>query len=220
MTLSFVDQIYKRLKTEFGSPRTPLRYTYPHELAIAVILSAQCTDEQVNRVTPLLFQRFSKIEDFYQAPVQELEGLIYSTGFYKNKTRHIRKFCKILVETFNGTLPKTMRELVSMPGVGRKTANVILQEHYGIVEGIVVDTHVTRISHVLGLTKGKNAEKIEASLKTVIPHKYWREWSLLLIFLGRKYCKARQPLCKGCPLLDICPSLEAAKAFSHSHHDT
>ena len=207
----FVDQVYHLLKREFQELRTPLSYKAPHELAIAVILSAQCTDEQVNRVTPQLFSRFPSPQSFYQSPITKLEGLIYSTGFYKNKARSIRGFCRMLVEDFNGKIPQELNQLIRMPGVGRKTANVILQELYRKPVGIVVDTHVSRISRLLKLTQAQDAYKIEQELMEKLPRKYWIDWSLLLIFLGRKYCKARKRHCKLCPLEKICPSSDSLR---------
>lgn len=203
---SYTDQIFELLKKEFGQVSTPLKYSKPYELCIAVILSAQCTDERVNKVTPKLFERFSTLESFAYAEPKELETFIYSTGFYKNKTKAIIGFCKKLLEEYNGILPKTLQELVQFPGVGRKTANVILNEIYGISEGIVVDTHVIRLSRILGLTKSKNAEKIEKDLMKKFSHKQWKDISLYLIFLGRKYCRANKRICEICPLQGICPS--------------
>ena len=206
--MSFVDQVYQRLEKEFPDPKTPLKYKAPHELAIAVILSAQCTDEQVNRVTPSLFQRFPTLKDLAKASRKELEKEIYSTGFYKNKAKNIHGFCKLLVQEHKGSIPKSHAELTKMPGVGRKTANVILQELYQLNSGVVVDTHVARISRVLELTKEKAPHKIERDLMAKLPKKYWINFSLFLIFLGRKYCKARQRLCQKCPLVKVCPSAE------------
>ena len=204
--MSFIDQVYHKLKKEFPKARTPLRYKAPHELAIAVILSAQCTDEQVNRVTPPLFKRFPSLASFCKASRKELEKMVYSTGFYKNKAKSIHGFCKMLQAEHKGAIPQSHAELTKMPGVGRKTANVILQELYRLPAGIVVDTHVSRISRLLGLSQEKDAYKIEKDLMAKVPQKYWLDWSLLLIFLGRKYCKARQRLCQQCPLVKVCPS--------------
>ncbi len=204
----FVKQIYRILKKEFPNLQPPLHYNAPHELAIAVILSAQCTDEQVNRVTPKLFSRFRTPLSLANAPLLEIEKVIYSTGFYKNKTKNIRGFCKILLEDHNGKIPQDISSLVRMPGVGRKTANVILQVLYNIPSGIVVDTHVLRTSRLLGLTKYKDAHKVEQDLIKKLPQSFWIDWSLLMIFHGRKYCKARKPNCEDCPLESLCPSSE------------
>ena len=183
-----------------------MNYKKPYELAIAVILSAQCTDEQVNKTTPLLFQKCRKPEDFYTIPSEDLESLIFSTGFYKNKARSIRGFCKSLVHDYNGRIPQDMESLVKMPGVGRKTANVILQELYSLASGVVVDTHVARLSVLLGLTEHKDPVKIEKDLIQKIPKKYWIDWSLYMIFLGRSSCQAKKRLCEPCVVRDICPS--------------
>ncbi|MCE9498992.1 MAG: endonuclease III [Leptospira sp.] len=196
----------KRLKKYFGKVQCPLRYNEDHELAIAVILSAQCTDERVNLVTPALFEKFKTLIDFANADQTEMEKLIFSTGFYKNKSKSIRGFAKKLLSEFGGVLPKTIPELISLPGIGRKTANVILSEIYGIADGVVVDTHVKRISRKLGLTKENDPVKIEKDLMKNIEKKYWDDFSLYLIFLGRKFCKARKTECENCPLGDICPS--------------
>ena len=209
LAMNFIDQLYCALEKEFPNPRTPLKYKAPHELAIAVILSAQCTDEQVNRVTPSLFKNFPTLESLSKASRKELERIIYSTGFYKNKAKNIHGFCQALLKEYKSSLPQNHAELIKMPGVGRKTANVILQELYRLPSGVVVDTHVARISRVLGLSKEKDPYKIEKDLMAKIPKKYWIDFSLFLIFLGRKYCKARQRFCQQCPLVKICPSSES-----------
>jgi len=203
----YVTTIYRRLAKRFGAEvHCPLHYTAPHELAVAVILSAQCTDEQVNRVTPSLFARCPDPEDYYTIPQPELEKLIYSTGFYKNKTKSIRAFCRMYVEELHKQMPRDLATLVKMPGVGRKTANVILQELYQIPSGVVVDTHVVRISKLLGLTEHSDPVKIERDLIGLVPERYWINWSLYMIFLGRSTCIARRPDCPGCILNDVCPS--------------
>ena len=201
-----IDKTYKLLCKEFPRRETPLNYKQSYELAIAVILSAQCTDERVNMVTPALFDRYPKLKALSQAKVENIEKLIFSTGFYKNKAKNILGFCQILEKEYKGLIPKDMKALLKMPGVGRKTANVILQELYGITIGIVVDTHVSRISLVFGLSQVRNPIVVERDLMRQIKKEYWRDWSLLMIFLGRKYCKAHQRLCDTCPLEKICPS--------------
>lgn len=205
-SFSYADQIFAFLKKEFGQVSTPLKYSKPYELCVAVILSAQCTDERVNAVTPELFRKFPTLESFAYANPQELEQAIYSTGFYKNKAKSIIGFCKKLLEEYKGILPKTIQELITFPGVGRKTANVILNEIYGISEGIVVDTHVSRLSRVLGLTENKNPEKIEKDLMEITPKERWRDLSNLLILHGRKICQAKKPNHQECVLFEICPS--------------
>ncbi|MBE7437465.1 MAG: endonuclease III [Spirochaetales bacterium] len=202
-------QVYTLLKKRYGPARCPLHYKKPHELAIAVILSAQCTDEQVNRVTPALFERFPEAIDYARAPLAVLERLIHSTGFFRNKARSIAGFARILVERYGGVLPQTIAELTAMPGIGRKTANVILGEIYGKAEGIVVDTHVKRISKLLGFTRSANPLQIERDLMESVPQTYWVDWSLYLIFLGRDRCRARQRICDDCVLNQICPSSTA-----------
>lgn len=200
--------VYKRLSQHFGPARCPLHYSQPHELCIAVILSAQCTDERVNQTTPALFQRFPTVESFAESKLEELEVLIHSTGFFRNKARHIKGFCQKLVSGFGGKVPQDVETLRNLPGVGRKTANVISQELFGVVEGVVVDTHVMRLSKVLGLTDQKDPSRIEARLMELLPRQMWREWSLLLIFLGRSHCTARARHCHDCPLRQICPSAQ------------
>ncbi len=207
-------EVLRRLKKVFGAAETPLHYRHPHELAIAVILSAQCTDEMVNKVTPALFAEFSTVRDFYTKPLARLEKLIYSTGFYKNKAKNIREFARLLNERYDGVIPRDLKELVGLPGIGRKTANVISQELYGANQGVVVDTHVGRISRLLGLTQHKDAVKVERDLVEIVPKKAWREWSLYLIFLGRKWCTAKKRLCDECVLNDICPSSDVIRKGS------
>ncbi len=205
----FVRKAYSRMKRRYGVPRCPLTFQAPHELAIAVILSAQCTDEQVNKVTPALFARFPQPVDYYTAPPAELERMIYSTGFYKNKAKSIRGFCRSLVEEHGGKIPETITELVRMPGIGRKTANVILGELFGKVEGVTVDTHVARISRLWRLSRHSDAVKIERDLMARLPRRYWLHWSLYVIFLGRSHCSARRRMCSECYLADICPASES-----------
>jgi endonuclease-3 len=204
-TTSLPVKVYSLLKKEFGEVSCPLHFTQDHELAIAVILSAQCTDERVNLVTPELFKKYPSLEAFSKADLPELETLIYSTGFYKNKAKSILGFSKQLISNFNSELPKTIEELTTLPGIGRKTANVILNEIYKITEGIVVDTHVKRISKILKFTKETDVVKIEQDLMRIFPKKYWLNISLYIIFLGRKYCKAGRPDCNNCVLQKICP---------------
>ncbi len=207
---AYTAAIHSRLAAKYGPARCPLDYRQPHELAIAVILSAQCTDEQVNRTTPELFRRFRTPEEFAAAPRAEIEDLIYSTGFYKNKARSIQEFCRRLVSEHAGVIPRTVTELAKLPGVGRKTANVVTQELYGTSEGVVVDTHVTRIARLLQLTNQSDAVRIERDLMEAIDRSLWSDWSLYVIFLGRSFCTARRRDCPGCPLSDVCPAAEVA----------
>ena len=207
-TLQFTDEIHRRLKQKFGPARCPLNYSEPHELAIAVILSAQCTDERVNLTTPALFKRFPTPRDYYRAPVEEVEKLIYSTGFYRNKAKGIQGFCRMLIEEYDGTIPRDAKLVEKMPGVGRKTANVVVQELYRVHSGVVVDTHVIRLSKLFGLSDETDPAKIERDLIERVNKKHWIDWSLYNIFLGRYCCKARKRDCEICPLLEICPSAQ------------
>ncbi len=199
-------EIFKRLKKEFPKARCALDHENPFQLLIATILSAQCTDERVNKVTPELFKHFPDPQTMSQAPVNELEKLIHSTGFFKNKAKSILGCSQTIVNEHGGEVPQVLEELTAMPGVGRKTANVVLGNAFGIVEGIVVDTHVTRLSQLLGLTKNTNAEKIELDLIKLFEKKQWVLISHFLILHGRKTCIARRPQCQNCCLAEICPS--------------
>jgi len=201
-----VRAIEKILRKEYRTSNTALHYSSPLHLLIAVILSAQCTDVRVNMVTPELFASFSTAKDFAAADVRELEKLIHSTGFYHNKAKNIIGCTKAIMEKYNGEVPQTMEELIQLPGVGRKTANVVLGEAFGKMEGVVVDTHVTRLSNRLGLTTEQDAVKIEKELMELLPKKHWRHFSHALIFHGRKICSARKPLCANCSLNQHCPS--------------
>ncbi|MCS7204551.1 MAG: endonuclease III [Leptospiraceae bacterium] len=207
----YIKKIYQKLKKHFGDVRSPLKYKEPYQFCIAVILSAQCTDEQVNKVTAVLFEKFPTIDSLAHAQLEEIERIIYPTGYYKNKAKNIRAFCKTLIEKYNRQVPTTMEELLALPGVGRKTANVILQELYQIPSGIVVDTHVKRLSRILGLTTKDHPEKIEKDLMNKLPKSYWISFSLYLIFLGRSTCTSRKRKCSECVLKTICISSEFTK---------
>ena len=200
------DILISRLKKEFPQARTALEYSNPLQLLISTILSAQCTDVRVNIIAPALFAKYRSAKDFADADRSELELEIKSTGFYRMKAKHIIDACKIILENFGGNIPKTMDELLSLPGVGRKTANCVLGGAYGIQSGIVVDTHVIRLANRLGLTKNDEPDKIEQDLMKLVPKREWYRFSNLLILHGRKTCKARTPLCGNCKLSDICPS--------------
>jgi endonuclease-3 len=199
-------EVFSRLKRAYPDARTELDYETPLQLAIATILSAQCTDKRVNMVTPLLFQTFPTAGSLADAPPEKLEEIIKSTGFFRNKTKSLIGLGKALVERHNGEIPDSMEELVKLPGIGRKTANVILGNAFGKNEGIVVDTHVARLSHRLGLTRETDPVKIEQQLMPLFPRKDWALLSHLLIFHGRRVCEARRPKCEICVLNDICPS--------------
>ncbi|VVC00779.1 G/T mismatches repair enzyme [uncultured archaeon] len=195
--------ILKRLYPCHG---TALKHGSVFQLSVAVILSAQCTDAMVNIVARELFKKLKSPEDFAAVPQGELEKLIYSTGFYRAKAKNLRAMAKALLEKHDGTVPKTMGELVKLHGIGRKTANIILSEGYGIAEGIAVDTHVKRLSVRLGFSRGKTPERIERDLMALLPKKDWGEVNGLLIMHGRGVCTARKPKCAECVLNRICPS--------------
>jgi endonuclease-3 len=201
-----VRTIIQRLKRAYPDAKCSLNHTNPFELLVATILSAQCTDERVNIVTADLFRKYRKPEDYLSVAPRELEKDIQSTGFFRNKTKSIQGTAKMLTERYGGEVPKTMAELLELPGVARKTANVVLGNAFGIKSGIVVDTHVARLSHRLGLTKEKDPEKIERALVEIVPHKDWVIFSHLLIAHGRNTCKARNPACAECVVEKPCPS--------------
>ena len=198
------DKIRKILRETYPEVKTQLFHQSPFELLVATILSAQCTDKQVNQVTPLLFKRFKTPADFAAAPLKTIEDLIRPTGFFHNKAKNIKNCAKMLYEKYNGEVPKKLEELVKLPGVGRKTANVVLGAAFGI-PGVVVDTHVARISGRLALTENKHPEKIEFDLMKILPGRAWNDFSLQLIFFGRETCTARKPKCPTCPLDKLCP---------------
>jgi endonuclease III len=183
-----------------------LDFKNPLELLIATILSAQCTDKRVNMVTPALFKKYRTAADYAKAPQLELERAIRSTGFFRNKAKSIRAATSTIDKKFGGKVPDSMEELRELPGVGRKTANVVLGNVFGKNEGIVVDTHVARLSQRLGLTKQKDAEKIERDLIKLVPRKHWTNWSHWLIWHGRRRCYARKPDCGHCEVFRLCPS--------------
>ena len=201
-----VRDVIRRLKRAYPDAKCSLNHSNPFELLIATILSAQCTDERVNIVTADLFRKYKKPEDYLNVSPRELEKDIQSTGFFRNKTKSIQGTSKVLTEQYGGTVPHTMEELLELPGVARKTANVVLGNAFDIKAGVVVDTHVTRLSHRLGFTQAKTAEKIELDLIPIVPKKDWVMFPHLLIAHGRKICKARNPLCDQCPVERQCPS--------------
>jgi endonuclease-3 len=201
-----VKEIISVLKKEYPEAKIALDFKNPWQLLVATVLSAQCTDVRVNKVTPGLFKKYKDISDYADADIREFEEDIHSTGFYKNKARSIIGSAKKILVEFNGRVPDTMEGLTSLPGIGRKTANVILSSGFGIVAGIVVDTHVIRLSQRLGLTKNRDAVKIEQDLMEVVPKKEWGIFSHLLILHGRKVCIARWPNCSECKINKLCPS--------------
>jgi endonuclease-3 len=201
-----VKQLVKVLPKVYPGAHTELNFTNPLELLIATILSAQCTDKRVNIVTPALFKKYRTAADYAKAPPTELERAIQSTGFFRNKTKSIRAATATIVEKFGGKVPSTMEELRELPGVGRKTANVVLGNAFHKDEGIVVDTHVARLSHRLRLTKQTDPEKIERDLMKLVPREHWTNWSHWLIWHGRRRCYARKPDCGNCEIFRLCPS--------------
>jgi endonuclease III len=201
-------EVIARLKAEYPDARTELNWTNPLELLVATILSAQTTDVRVNQVTESLFAKYRAAEDYADSAPGELEEDIRPTGFYRNKARSLRGMARALVEEHGGEVPRTMPELVALPGVGRKTANVVLGNAFDTNEGVVVDTHVRRVSGRLGLTESQDPVKIEQDLMKVVPEEDWTIFSHLLIFHGRRVCKARKPDCPNCVLNDICPSAQ------------
>jgi endonuclease-3 len=199
-------QIIELLEKEHPDAKIALNYTNPLELLVATILSAQCTDERVNIVTKGLFKNYRRAEDYANVDLKELEEDIRSTGFYRNKARNIKKCCQILVEKFNSQVPKKMEELLELPGVARKTANIVLSNAYGVIEGIAVDTHVRRLAGRLGLSGYEDPSKIEGDLMEIVPKTYWKRITDLLIFHGRRICEAKKPKCGMCVLNRLCPS--------------
>ena len=196
------------LHKQHPDPKVALEFSNPLQLLIATILSAQCTDVRVNMVTPALFKKYRTAEDFAKANQAELEQDIRSTGFYRNKAKSIMSCCKSLVERHGGKVPKSMEELVELGGVGRKTANCVLGGAYGINSGVVVDTHVRRVSQRLGLASTDDPEKIELELMELVPEKEWYLFGNMLVSHGRKVCNARKPDCLNCTLQKLCPSSE------------
>lgn len=201
------DLVFKRLKKNYPYAHCALNFTNAYQLLIATILSAQCTDERVNKVTPELFRLYPDAMSMSEAPVEEIEEIIKSTGFFRNKAKNIKACCELLVERHNGKVPKTLEELCALPGVGRKTANVVLGNAYNIASGVVVDTHVSRLAHRFGWVKTKDAVKIENILNKMCPRDHWIMLSHYLIAHGRSVCVARSPKCATCFLQDACPKV-------------
>jgi endonuclease-3 len=200
------EETIARLKSAYPDARTALDWRNPLELLVATILSAQTTDVRVNAVTPNLFAKYPTAADYAGAAPTELEEDIRPTGFFRNKAKSLRGMARALVEDHGGELPRTMEDLVALPGVGRKTANVVLGNAFGIDEGVVVDTHVRRLSNRLGFTTQSDPEKIERDLMQTVPKRDWTVFSHLLILHGRSVCKARKPACEDCAVNDLCPS--------------
>ena len=199
--------LLKRLRQTWPDARCSLDFKTPLQLLVATILSAQCTDVRVNMVVGPLFRKYANAKDFAEAELTELETMIQSTGFYHSKAKNIQLSCKILCEKYGGTVPADMDSLLELPGVGRKTANVVLGNAYGITSGVVVDTHVSRLAGRIGLSAEKTPEKIERDLMELFPKESWVELSHLLIQLGRNFCKSQKPDCLNCPLKEPCPKI-------------
>lgn len=199
-------EILLRLKQLYPDATCSLDYATPVQLLVATILSAQCTDERVNRVTPELFGRFPDAAALAAADLAEIETLVRSTGFYRNKAKNIQGACRVIMTEFGGEVPQLMEDLLKLPGVARKTANVVLANAFGIHMGVTVDTHVKRLSYRLGLTKHTDPVRIERDLMKLLPQPDWENWSIRLIYHGRAVCNARKPLCDRCALADLCPS--------------
>jgi endonuclease-3 len=201
-----IGAILEILATRYPDATTALHYRNPYQLLVATILSAQCTDERVNMVTPKFFTEYPNPKALTEASQEEVEEIIRSTGFFRNKAKSLLGCAKVLVEKHGGEVPNTMEAMVELPGVGRKTANVILGNAFGIESGIVVDTHVRKVSERLGLTENTDPEKIEQDLIKLIPRGHWVDFSHQLILHGRQICQARKPKCPVCPLVSLCPS--------------
>lgn len=199
-----VDELIKKLEKLYPEAKTALHFENPFQLLIATILSAQTTDERVNKVTKKLFEKFKTPHDFASANVKEIMKYIKSVNFYRNKAKNIKKLCEILTKEYNGKVPDKMEELLKLPGVARKTANVVLSQGFRKSEGIVVDTHVKRVSYRLGLTKNTDPEKVEKDLMKILPKEKWIDFPFRLILFGRNICKAKNPDCENCPFNKIC----------------
>ena len=204
MKRSKVDEIIKILDKEYGDVDIALNFSNVFELMVATILSAQCTDKRVNIVTSTLFKKYKTIKDYAKADLKEFENDIKSTGFYRNKAKNIIETANIVLNKFNGVVPKTMEELITLKGVARKTANIVLGSGYGINVGIAVDTHVIRLTNLIGLSKSSDPKKIEQDLMKIIPKKNWKNISFEIQTLGRRVCIARRPKCDICPIKHLC----------------
>ena len=201
--------IVAELRRLYPDAKCSLDFTTPLELLVATILSAQCTDERVNAVTKQLFQKYRSAADYANADPDQLEQDIKQTGFYRNKAKHLRAAGLVLVERYEGEVPRAMADLITLPGVARKTANVVMGNAYGIVEGVVVDTHVGRLARRLGLSESEDPVKVEQDLMALLPQGDWLDLSHMLIYHGRAVCQARKPLCEQCALLTLCPTGQA-----------
>ncbi|MEQ8536482.1 MAG: endonuclease III [Coleofasciculus sp. D1-CHI-01] len=199
-------EILLRLKRLYADAHCTLNYDTPVQLLVATILSAQCTDERVNQVTPELFRQFPNARAIAQADIEVLEALVRPTGFYRNKAKNIQGACRMIVAEFGGQIPRRIELLIKLPGVARKTANVVLANAFDIHEGVTVDTHVKRLTQRLGLTEHSDPIRIERDLMRLLPVEDWENWSIRLIYHGRAICQAKKPKCNACVLADLCPS--------------
>ena len=198
-------EIYRRLSDRYPAPEPALTWTNPWELLVATALSAQCTDERVNMVTPVFFERWPAIRDAAEADVAEIEEVVRSTGFFRNKAKNIKAAAARIMTVYNGEVPRTMAELITLGGVARKTASIVLANAFGVNEGIAVDTHVKRLAFRMGLTTHTDPTRIEKDLMPLFPRDQWGKVNHYLVFFGREVCPARKPKCEGCELSDICP---------------
>ena len=205
-------ELIESLKKTYPDAKCSLNFSTPFEMLIAVILSAQCTDERVNKTTPAIFEKYNTPEDFANMDLTLLESLIHSCGFYKNKAKNIKATSQILVEKYHSQVPNTMDELMSLPGVGRKTANVVMLEAFNSPQGVAVDTHCKRIANRIGLSNQKEPEKIEQDILKQFPKKYYYDLNHILIWHGRKICTARNPKCNDCPISVYCNEFKSKKS--------
>lgn len=212
MKKSDIKEIIKILNKEYEGIDIALNFSNVFELLVATILSAQCTDERVNIVTSKLFKKYKTIQDYAKADIKQFEKDIYSTGFYRNKAKNIIETANIIIDKFNGVVPKTMEELITLKGVARKTANIVLGSGYGINVGIAVDTHVVRLTNLIGLSKNSDPKKIEQDLIKIVPKKDWKNFSFLIQTLGRRVCIARRPKCDICPINHLCNHYKKIKS--------
>ncbi len=203
-------KIVEILKQTYPEAKIALKFSNPLELLVATILSAQCTDERVNQVTASLFKKYRTAKDYAEADLEELAEDIRPTGFFQQKAKYLKEAARLIVDKFGGEVPRTMEEMLELPGVARKTANIVLANAYGIVEGIPVDTHVRRLAQRLGFTKQKDPNKIEKDLMAILPREDWAVMPYVFQAHGRKVCKAKRPLCEKCPVASLCPSRERA----------
>lgn len=203
-----IGEIIKIIRENYSHSRTALKFETPLQIMVATVLSAQCTDEKVNQITPSLFKKYPKAEDFARVDQKVLEEEIRPTGFFRNKARSIINASKKIVEAFHGEVPATMEELITLPGVARKTANIVLSSAFQKAEGIAVDTHVRRLAQRLGLSKEKDPDKIERDLMCIVPKRDWLDFNYMLVNHGRKICQARKPQCSPCIIRHLCPSVK------------